>query len=504
MAMSELWVSEVMVCLFLVLPLFRPFVKALWPLDGLVWLPLVALIITVGIFFAYGFRPECLPILLFAFIYNIANLDSIFSSIRSQPSDSFRDRSPLLTIFAFIMLGAAVFTMFAFSPRTDSYPETETAKLLRVPGDSLDRAYCLQIYGQAGGGQTGGRPIIFLVPPEIGASASVKLVCSELERKGYTVVTYSRNDFDLPFIDENGKNRFSLLGKIPGYLYAFFMGTRLVSANDRGKAMEAERQADIEYLLPRIYGLTGETNRNELPPILLAGYGAGGSALVYLNAKGGFASNLNVLGIIAIENRLWSSYQTESPVVSDDPSTRGFNFHRFLKFVDRLADLLPKTFKRAESLPSANLPVLYLVSGRALKYPSLDYGKGKNPYQAIFDTERLASGPIAIAAIEGTAALDYQDFPLTHPVYSFSLPEHINDAVNSISDTASIIGNFASLLIEQSMQAAQAEPAAQNEPAEPEEPEDDDPQQPVTLIPLRSPINGRLYVESKVMTWLKL
>jgi hypothetical protein len=478
MAISEMWVPEAMVFLFLVLPLFRPFVKALWPLDGLVWLPLAALLITAGIFPAYGFRPECLPIMLFAFIYSAANLGPVFSSIRSQPSDAFRDRSAALSVFGFLMLGAAVFTMYAFSPRTDSYPkpEAESQRTSTVLSDSFGRDYCLRIYGAF----KAGRPIIFLVPPEIGACASVELICTELENKGYTVVTYSRKDFDIPFVDENGKKHFSLLAKMPGYLFTFLRGTRLASANDRGRAMEAERQTDIKYLLPRIYGLYGETDPAELPPVLLAGYGAGGSALVYLNANGEFISANNVLGIIAVESRLWSSYQT--PKASFMQS--------LTDIVDRFPGFFSKTLKRAESLPSANRPVLYLVSGRALKYPLLDYGSGKNPYQAIFDTLHSASGPIAMAAIEDAGPPDYQDFPLTHPVYSFSLPGK-KDAINPVSDTAGIIGNFASLLLEQFKQP---------------EPEDDDLQPSETAIapigappisaPPRSTISGRLYVES--------
>jgi hypothetical protein len=487
MAMSEIWVTEAMVCLFLALPLFRPLVKTLWPLDGLVWLPPIALIIILGIFPAYGFRPECLPILLFTLIYNASNLGYIISSIRSQPSDAFRDRSNLLTVFAFIMLGAAAFTMFAFSPRVGDYPETETeqAKLLKIPGEKFGKYFYLRIYGPF----QAGRPIIFIVPPEIGSSASVELVCSKLENKGYTVVTYSRNDFDIPFVDENGKKHYSLLAKMPGYLYASVRGTKLASANERGKAMEAERQSDIEYLLPRIYGLFGKTNNDELPLILLAGYGAGGSALAYMNANGVFALNNNVLGIAAIESRLWSSYQKKPPNASKVSFRRGFIYRSLLDIVDRIPDLFPKTLKRTEVLPSASLPVLYLVSGRALKHPLLDYGMGKNPYQAIFDTQRLASGQIAIAAIKDAAPLDYQDFPLTHPVYSFSLTK-LKNAANAINDTASIIGNFASLLLEQSVQEA--------------EPESGDPRQPVTIIPPDSPINGSLYVRNRGTAWLEL
>jgi len=496
MAMSELWLLQALVCLFLVLPLIRPYIKTLWPLDGLVWLPFIALLITIGIFPAYGFRPECLPILLFALIYTIANLDSIVSSIRLQPNDAFRDRGIFSTVIAFILLDAAIFTMYAFSPQINDYPNTETepARLLKIPG--FGRDYCLQVYGPA----QADRPVIFLVPPDIGSSASVEFICAGLENKGYTVVTYSRNNFDFPFIDENGKKHFSLLFKIPGYLYASARGTRHVSANNRGKVMEAERQSDIEYLLPRLGDLSGK-------PIILAGYGAGGSALAYLNADGRFASDDNVLGIIAIESRLWSSYQTKSSRDSKSSSINGFLQRSIMDIIDRIMDLFQTTLNRAEVLPSANLPVLYLVSGRALKHPRLDYGSGKNPYQAIFDTQRLASGPIAIASIVDAAPMDYQDYPLTHPVFSFSLTK-LKNAKNYIDDTASIIGNYASLLLEQSAQTkstALTKSAALTEPAVQTEPESDDFLLPVTIIPPRSRINGELYVErSRGMSWLEL
>jgi len=485
MAMSEIWVSESLVCIFLALPLFRPFFKALWPLDGLVWLPFIAMIILAGLFPAYGFRPECLPIMLFTLFYNTANLGPLVSSIRSQPSDAFRDRNNLLTAFAFIMLGATAFTMYAFSSRIGDYPQSKTgpARLLKLPASNSGKEYYLQIYGPF----QAGRPVIFMVPPEIGASASIELICVELENKGYTIVTYSRKDFDFPYIDEDGKKHFSLIAKMPGYLFAFVRGTRIASANDRGKVLEAERRTDIEYLLPRINNLLSETSYGEMPPVILAGYGAGGSALVYLNAEGGFTSDNNMLGIIAIENRLWSSFETESPDLPRILSTRGFSYRGFQGLLDRLPLILPRTLKRAEALPPANLPVLYLIGGGALKHPSLDYGMGKNPYQAIFDTLRLAPGPSAMATIIDASPLDYQDFPLTHPVYSFSLAKAKN-AAKTVGDTASIIGNYASMLLERSVQAA--------------EPDIYDPWLPVTIIPPLSPINGSLYVESKIMTWL--
>jgi len=506
MAMSEIWVSETLVCLFLALPLIRPLVKRLWHLDGLVWLPFISLLILAGLFPAYGFRPECLPIMLFTLIYNISNLSALLSSIRQQPNDAFRDRSKLLTLFAFILLGASAFTMYAFSPRTGDYPQTETegggaplAKLLKISDKDHGMEYYLRVYGQF----QSLRPIIFIVPPEIGSSASIELICTELSDKGYTVVTYSRKDFDFPFVDENGKKHFSLLIKLPEYIYTSVKGTKFTSANKSGKALEAERQSDIEYLLPRIYDLFGESNYDELPPILLAGYGAGGSALAYMNANGAFTQNNKILGIAAIESRLWSSYQTESPDVSDDSYKRGSIYSRFMNMVDRIPGLTPKTLKRKEELPSAGIPILYLVSGEALKHPRLDYGSGKNPYQAVFDTQRLAPGPIAIAAITDAAPMDYLDFPLTHPVYSFSLNK-LKNAATAVSDTASIIGNYATLLIEQSATTSAPLTSVPPTGALTTELESDDFLQPLIIIPPRSPISGSLFVESKGMKWLEL
>jgi hypothetical protein len=147
--------------------------------------------------------------------------------------------------------------------------------------------------------------------------------------------------------------------------------------------------------------------------------------------------------------------------------------------VNRFNNLQPQQVARNGPLPGAELsqpglPVLYLVSGRALDTP-----EGQKPYQAVFDTLRSGSGPTAIAAIEGAGPLDYQDYPLTHPIYSFLLPgqKDIRQvSEDPIGDTASIIGNFASLLWEQAE---------------------------IGALP-RYAISGSLYVESKGLPGFRL
>ena len=457
MEMIEIWAPELVVVVFLALPLFRPFIKKLWPLDGLVWLPLVALGIIIGIFPAYGFRPECLPVLVFALVYNTANLFPIISGASSRPSDSFRDRGPLLTIFVFILLSAAVMPMFAFSSRINvkAKEDSESIKVLKISSQTGD--YFLRVYGTV----QPDRPLILVVPPEIGSAASVDMVCTELQKKNFSVITYS-----------SGEDNFL---KLLTYGRIFKDAVVFASANEQGKALEAERRTEIEFVLSRLPAALGDTGNGNLPPLLLVGYGAGGSALAYLAGESDFISlHHNVLGVIAIESRLWSAYLPETRHVPVAPFASGMIRRHWVRFVFRLGNIRPQRVSRNGPLPGAELlnqglPVLYLISGRALNTP-----QGQKPYQAVFDALRSSSGPVALAASEGAGPLDFQDYPFTHPLYSFLLPglKGAQQSADPIGDTASIIGNFGSLLLEQA-------------------------EQPEINIPPRQAINGALYVESK-------
>jgi hypothetical protein len=445
MGIIEIWIPEAMVVLFLALPLLRPFFKRLWPLDGLTFLPLVALCITIGIFPAYGFRPECIPILIFAF----------FASVTSRHNDSFRDRGPLLTICAFILLIAVTIPLFAFSSRTSlaGHVSSEPARELKI----TDRMF-LKVYGDV----QPNRPLIFMVPSELGSADSVDMVCTELQKKNFTVVTYYSKDEKYDFL----RDRFDFLVKPLSLLRTFGRGTNSAEANAQGKALEAERRAEIEFLLPQFPALLGYPHDNP-PPVLLAGHGEGGSVLAYLAGEDDFISRYNnVIGVVAIESRLWASYHPESRDIIKVPAGEGVILRQWANIVRALNGLWPQKVIRTGPLPETGLPVLHLFSGRALDIP-----KGEKPNQAIFDSMRSSSGPIVLAAIEGAGPLDYQDFPFTHPIYSFLLPglKNAEKSENPISDTAAIIGNFASMLLDH---------------------------EEYNILP-RHPISGKLYLESK-------
>jgi hypothetical protein len=300
--------------------------------------------------------------------------------------------------------------MFVFSPKFYNGPAGDTVpvKVTEITDTANNRIYNLIIYGVI----RQEHPLIFIIPPDIGSAASIDLICSSLYEEGLTVITYSRKGYDSPLITENGIKHFSSFGKFLSNLKIIGKTIDPDSVNEQGIILENERRMDIEFLLPRLNALI--KRENVFPPVFLAGYGAGGSALVYLAGEKDFSSRINnMLGVIAMESRLWTASSGQ--------------------YVD------------AEEFQHANFPILYIVSGNAVESQ-----KENNPYQAVFERFRYSSNPAAITAVESAGPLDYQDFPLTHPVYSFFFPgkKDVKKSENPVSDTAGIISNFASYLLE--------------------------------------------------------
>jgi len=484
MSINEIWAPEALAVIFMIVPLLRPLIKALWPLDGLVWLPFVAMGILVAIFPAYGFRPEVIPALVFAVFFNLANLSAFIRSKMGRAGDRFDEREPLRSVAGLVLLAIVAVPMFAFAPRVHvgRGEEAEPARNLAVPRGLFDREYVLRIHGPV----DANRPLIFIVPPDVGSAASVELISERLRDKGFTVVTYSRKDYDAVFIDENGRRRASP-AKLLGHWRVFRRAAVFATANERGRELEAERRSDLEFLLPQLPALLGVAGQDDLPPILFVGYGAGGSALAYMAGESQFAErHSNALGVVAVESRLWSSYQEIPRTI--EPLTATGMLPRLLTNIGNWFDERRRSrVSPTGPLPEPGLPVLYVVSGRAL-----DTSRRQNAYQAVFHALRSGYGPVALAAIESAGPLDYQDFPLTQPMLSFFFSAGSRGAGRSadpIGDTAGIIGNFASYLLERKQEAGDLD--------ETEEIEQEVPAKREINIPPRSAIRGAVHLENR-------
>ena len=449
--MSEIWIPEAIVAVFLALFLVRPLVKVLWPLDGLAWLPLLALGITIGLFPAYGFRPECIPLLFFELVLNVVHFRRLIFGAATRPGDEFRDGNPLLAVPAVAVLIAAVLIAFVFSPRLPPGLTTAGVQFAKIRDEARNHDYELRIYGPVQGESASGvRPLIFLIPPEAGSIPAVDLVCAGLRDRGFTVISYSRRGFDFPALAANRWLSLPSPALINAMWRAFRAGTTFKTANDQGRALEAERMGDIEWLLPRILALAGAGAENA--PLFLVGYGAGGGALVRFSENPGFDRRYGgVLGMAAVESRFWSAWRPELPLITEIPA--GTPWYRRIRgsVSSWFGGLKPRRISGIGPLPRPGLPLLCLVSGRAV---AAETGgrTGENPYQALVETLRNSSHPATLAAISGAGPLDYTGYPLSHPLYSFLFPDRETRVPGDdlLTSTVNVIGNFAVELLEQS------------------------------------------------------
>jgi hypothetical protein len=404
--MREIWIPETVGSLFTLIYLIRPLFKSLRPLDGIAWFPLLALGVAAAVFPAYGFRPEYVPLLAYQAVTAALSLGPLLMGGRR--SADLYNRGSFFSFF--IIAGLVLFTALAlwFAPLDLPSAEGRPVKV-----ENRGRRYTLHIFE----GRRPSRGLVFLVPPEFGGIKAVDSICAALGDRGFTVIGYTRRGLRSP-------------AALAGLWSSFRRGTVLKKANAAGRALEEEKRREIEFILPYV-----RENLGTLAPgaeggaFFLAGWGAGGSALYYLTAEytapsvGRFPSpgragpagkeNYGALGLVMVESRLWSSWE---PAPAPAPPAPGEN--PVLGALRRLpARIMPERLGGPGEPESPGIPVLYLVSGRALEEKP-----ARRDYAALFAALRNSSGPAALAVLEGAGPLDYSDFPAEYPLYRALFP----------------------------------------------------------------------------------
>jgi hypothetical protein len=437
--MREIWIPELLSALLALVFLIRPLFKGLWSLDGIAWFPVLALGIVLVIFPAYGFRPECVPLALNHLVIALLNLNPLFMGARRNAE--FHERGALFIIPSLGCLALASALALWFAPVLQD-PVTARTVTLEAPGRA-GGSYTLHIFEGGSSSPPSGtepsRPLIFLVPPDFGRLAAVDRLCAALGERGFTVISYTRNHSASP-------------GRLSRLWRAFRQGTRLKKANDMGRALEAERRAEIEFVLSFIKG-----NLASLAPgakgdaLFLAGWGAGGSALAYLCAaeqsgpgipgpgtsgRGSTGGGPGALGLVVVEGRFWSSWPVSPPPERSAPSP-GFFGSLAAKGRDWLDRFRPEKVEAPVTVPRPAIPVLYLVSDRAL-----DGDRGEQGYAAVFAALRNPGGPAALAVMEGAGPLDYSDLPAEYPLYRALFPGRSKGRGDYAESGAALIARF--------------------------------------------------------------
>jgi len=431
--------------------------------------PLLALGILAGIFPAYGFRPECIPLLLLALFLVFANLLDMIAVFSSLHSDSYREQG-----FVFSLTTAAVFAFTLwltvyYGPPLDMDLSTEGVKTVFLRGEELH----VRIYGPVEPetlesqdepeavspksqvsqvdlpGFTGQavRPLLILLPPVAGSFTVTDEVCSALRGRGFTVLAFSRLNFDSPFFDRNG---------MPIRLFApglFRLGRALTRglsntfANAAGRELEEGRKQDVVFILDELsrnkdlQDLLEGTDRDT---VFLAGYGAGGAALTVLAGQGDFVSRYpQIRGIFSIEAPLLSSL--ESDELPPDPPSAGPITSFFRRAEEWVAGLAPKKITRIGPLPRPVLPVMFILSDRVIQ-------ERTGRYETVLWTLSISRNAALLAAVPGAGPFDYSGSPRYYPILSALFSGSLSEEGTANRDwpdlTAALITNFSVLLLE--------------------------------------------------------
>jgi hypothetical protein len=454
--MWELRTLELLIALFLLLPLIRPFFKRLWPLEGLTILPLLALGTGIGIFPAYGMRPECLPLVAYTLLLNIANLQALGVVALQLKNDDFRDRGIISTGVLAALLIALTALAVCFAPPHDTTMAVSGVRSVTVRDEGRNVELFLRIYAPElppGPLPTERRPLIVLVPPAALSLPAADRLCVALSRRGFAVLAYSRSGVDAPAIQSDGKLRLLSPAKTLGLLRAIFQGTRWAAANALGRGLEEERKQDLAFLLSSLRnwggalaGIAAASNadRNR---VFIAGYGAGGAAAALLASAEGFATqNPAALGIIGLESPILTAL---GRAPAKGPATmRGKSALSFLAYLgDKVADLAPKRIRGFDEIPRPEIPVLFILSDRALS-PAW---RRQQRYESVLETYRRAVNPAALAVVPGAGPLDYSDVPEKYPLLSRLFPGEAKPlwAREGYSlGTALLIANFCAAVLD--------------------------------------------------------
>ncbi|MDR1307707.1 MAG: hypothetical protein LBK74_09065 [Treponema sp.] len=446
----ELRILVFFAAFFLFLSIIRPLVRGLWKLDGLAACPLLALGIMAGIFPAYGFRPECIPLLFFAVFLTFANLPDLSALFFSLHSDSYRDRGLLFTLATGAVFACTLWITLYFAPPMDMEVFYERIETIQLKDSRRGAEFNVRIYDPEKGleksAASADRPILILLPPVAGSFPVIDAVCGALGERGFTVITYSRTGFDSPAVDGSGMPVRLFLPGLYRLINALCRGLSDTAANAGGRELEEGRRFDAEFLLRELS--VNNALRDKLPGtdrncVFLAGYGAGGAALTVLAGMEDFtAAHPQVRGIIAVESPLLSSLEGDAPPLPPpSPDNPVSAFTR--RAGDFAGSFIPKKITHIGTIPRPLLPVLFILSDRVIQNRS-------GRYETILRTLGAARNMALLAAAPGAGPFDYSDSPRYYPVYSalFRGAAHREGRAAGPEMTAALMTNFAALVLE--------------------------------------------------------
>ncbi|MDR2743182.1 MAG: hypothetical protein LBB98_13670 [Treponema sp.] len=478
--MQEIIIPELLAGFFITVSLIRPFFKRLRTLEGLVWLPVLALGIIIALFPAYGFRPECVPLLIYGFFCVLFDLSALVSLLNHSRDGDFLGQNPVPRAVMFALLVSVLGIALVFAPVMDSTLLEAGVTQVTLRDEERGEELFLRIYSgyddreaengavrQDGSGPYGDaralKPFLILIPPVSGSVTVIDRVCGELRDAGFTVAAYSRRGFDSPAVGPEGK-RYALSPIGWSRLFrAESRGRATVSANVIGRSLEEGRRQDIVFLLGLLRqsgplsgsgmheaALRAALAETDLSAVFLVGYDAGGAALLELSGPPDFAARYPaVKGIITVESSLFSVLTGEEAPTAPPPHDNWF-IAVWSGICSRAAALRSRKLTGIGEVPRPGVPVCFILSDM-VEEPR----HRENWYAAILRVFRSTKVPAILVAAAGAGPLDYSDIPEKYPIYPFLRPGGkapssggLTRGIHGPKETAALMTNFAATILE--------------------------------------------------------
>jgi hypothetical protein len=421
--MPELIIVESVVGILLFLHILRPYVRAFWEAAGFAFFPVIALFCCAAMVPAYGIRPECFPLFLFAVVYNVLSFPSVAAVfLRFKHCDTRHD-AQLASFIAAALLAFSLVVAFRFTP----YDETLSSGAQKTNFTMSDSSRGVDLFVSYYQGE--GSDLVLVIPPVTVPLAMIEGTCTVLGDRGYKVLAFSRPSFDNTAIDQNGEAvELPVLKKLNRYVQAA-SGIRNIQRVREQRVVAAEREADIRFLLSALK--TNEALRKTVSGyenVFLLGYGAGGAASIKLAGNKNFLrANPAVKAAAAIESVVLCDFAEEE---------RKSRANILQNIRDTFRRIFQKPIPRLENISHPAIPVLFVAGEGAQQKNSY------RRYMAVIQTMLESEAPFLFASINGVHAVDLSSLSQKYPVISFLLrlrgkkdsSWHRNDAILNTAD----------------------------------------------------------------------
>ncbi len=414
--MSDLRILEGIISVLLFLYIVRPFVRRFRGIDGLSVLPAVSLALAAGLFAAYGFRPEALPLAFFALVVFFGSVPRMFDIARKLRTDDYGERNPAVAVIGATALFLCAAFAVAFAPVGLDLPSPGSVSRFTARDSSRGVEVSFILESPAGAEP---RPLVVYVPPVLGSAGMTVGLRSELVARGFVVLSCYRVGLDLPAEDERGKVRLPSAEHARDVLSAVLWGRSFAFAAEAGVRIELEREADLEFALGFIRGAASSGDPRfasvDVGNATIVGYGAGGAAaLLYAAARPDEA----VRAVVAIESPVFSAlaFEPERPRPSAASAESSFA-DRAIAFASSAAASLKirRVLGPAREVPSiAGVPSVLVVSDsiRSMKARDSRYATEVR----IFRNARAGS---RLVSYIGAGPFHFSDVPWAYPAYAF-------------------------------------------------------------------------------------